>query len=104
MHKAILESAKYSEVKFTPDRVEGQPAAGAAESELELHGRFLLHGVAHELTMTANVHEDDGVLKISSRFQVPYVDWGLKSASMFILKVADTVDIHIEADAKVTGD
>lgn len=98
MHKAVLESAKYPEIRFVPDRVEGQVAAGA-ESEVRLHGQFLLHGATRELTMTAKVRKTGALLKTSSAFQIPYVQWGLKNPGNFLLKVADTVEIRIEAEA-----
>lgn len=101
MHKAVLESAKFAEIKFVPDHVEGAKPSGAADSDLKLHGQFLLHGEAHEMEIAAKVHEENGLLKISSAFQVPYVDWGLKNPSMFVLRVAKSVNIHIEADARM---
>ncbi len=101
MHKAVLESGKFPEIKFVPDRVEGQVGAGGAESEVRLHGQFLLHGATHEITMTAKVRKADGVLKTTATFAVPYVQWGLKSPSNFLLKVEDKTQIHIEAEAKV---
>ncbi|MCB1021114.1 MAG: YceI family protein [Bryobacterales bacterium] len=104
MHTAILESVSFPEVKFVPDHVTVHEGAAAGDSVLELHGQFYLHGTPHELVIKAATHPHEGRVKITSDFQVPYVDWGLESASRFILKVADTVDIHIEADAKSVHD
>ena len=101
MHKAVLESDKFPEIRFVPDRVEGQVAAAGTESEVQLHGQFLMHGATHEILMTAKVRKADGMLKTTSTFSIPYVQWGLKSPSTFLLKVADKAEIHIEADARI---
>src|SRR5579871_1164448 len=43
MHKDVLESAKYTDVVFRPDRVDGKfPASGAVS--VQMHGKFALHG------------------------------------------------------------
>lgn len=102
MHKTVLESAKYPEIKFVPARVEGQAPAAGAESEVKLHGQFLLHGATHALTMTARVRKEAGGLKTTAAFQIPYVQWGLKNPSNFLLKVSDKVEIRIEAEAALS--
>ena len=50
MHKEVLESSRYAEVAFRPDRVEGKIAAQGA-STVRVHGTFVLHGSEHELTV-----------------------------------------------------
>jgi polyisoprenoid-binding protein YceI len=96
MHKAVLESARYPEIRFLPDRVEGVP--GEAESEVKLHGQFLLRGTAHEMTMTARVRKENGLVKAKAEMSIPYIQWGLKNPSVMFLKVADKVAVRIEAD------
>ena len=50
MHKDVLESAKFGEVVFRPDRVDGKfPASGAVS--VQMHGVFALHGAEHEITV-----------------------------------------------------
>ncbi len=102
MHKAVLQSAKFPEIKFMPDRVDGEVAAAGGVSEVKLHGQFLLHGATHEMTMTAKVRKSDGMLKTTSTFVVPYIQWGLKNPGNFMLKVSDKVEIHLDAEAKLT--
>src|SRR5579862_9216214 len=50
MHKEILESQKYPEAVFTPDRVRGSIAAEGT-SEIDVHGSFRIHGADHEITI-----------------------------------------------------
>src|SRR6202030_3781855 len=49
MAREILESAKYPEIVFRPDRMEGALAA-AGKSQVKLHGAFSIHGAQHDVT------------------------------------------------------
>jgi polyisoprenoid-binding protein YceI len=94
MHKNILESGRYPEIVFRPDRVEGKVAAEGA-SKLQLHGTFRIHGADHEMTVPVDVEAASGKYTATARFQVPYVKWGMKNASTFILRVSDKVDLTV---------
>src|SRR5207248_773645 len=49
MHKEVLESARYAEVIFRPDRVEGKITPQGTFA-VQVHGLLVLHGSEHELT------------------------------------------------------
>jgi len=99
MHKDILESARYSEVTFRPDRVEGNVAA-QGKSTVQVHGMFGIHGAEHDITVPAEIELDAEHWTLSVHFVVPYVKWGLKDPSTFILRVAKTVDIDLRASGQ----
>jgi hypothetical protein len=44
-----------------------------------------------------------GQEQATTRFSVPYVKWGLKNPSTFILRVSDSVDIDIRASGQLTS-
>jgi polyisoprenoid-binding protein YceI len=92
MHKEILESQRYPEATFTPDRVDG---------ETDVHGVFKIHGADHELTLHFQVERAGDRYTASTHFVIPYVQWGMKDPSNFLLGVEKTVemDIKIAADA-----
>jgi polyisoprenoid-binding protein YceI len=100
MHKEVLESARYPEVVFRPDRVEGQFAATGA-STLQVHGIFAVHGSEHEITIPVQVEMSPGHWTAASHFAVPYVKWGMKNPSTFILRVDQSVDIAVQASGDV---
>jgi len=98
MHKEILDSQKYSEAVFTPDRVEGH-IAPQGTSEIDARGVFRIHGADHEMTMHFQVLANGSQYLASTHFTIPYVQWGMKNPSNFLLKVDDKVEIDVRATA-----
>jgi polyisoprenoid-binding protein YceI len=96
MHKNILESAKFADITFAPDRVEGKVNL-QGDSEVRLHGQFTIHGGTHEITMNVKSHMEQQRLTASITFPVPYVQWGMKNPSTMFLRVNNTVEIAIQA-------
>jgi polyisoprenoid-binding protein YceI len=100
MHKNILESAKYSDITFAPDRVEGK-INPQGDSDVRLHGQFTIHGGTHEITMAVKSHLVEQRLTAAITFPVPYVQWGMKNPSTLFLRVNDTVQIDIQATGQL---
>jgi polyisoprenoid-binding protein YceI len=94
MHSSIIESGKYAEIVFSPERVEGAVAPQGV-SNVKVHGKFKLMNVDHELTLPVTVDASSGRLAASAKFTVPYVQWGLKNPSVLFLRVSDHVDIDL---------
>jgi len=99
MHQNILESAKYPEIVFRPDRVQGK-VEPQGTSQVELHGFFSIHGVQHEIVMPVQVEAAGDQYTASAHFAVPYVRWGMKNPSTLFLRVSDKVDIDIKTVAR----
>jgi polyisoprenoid-binding protein YceI len=100
MHKEVLESGRYSDIVFRPDRVEGQVAA-LGDSAVQVHGMFTIHGAEHEITIPVRVEMAPGRWTATSRFTVPYVKWGMKNPSTFVLRVDQLVGIDIQASGDI---
>jgi polyisoprenoid-binding protein YceI len=96
MHKDVLESERYPEIRFRPDRVDGK-VAPAATSTVQVHGMFAIHGAEHEITVPVDVKLDRDHWTASGHFLVPYVQWGMKNPSNFFLHVRDSVDVEFKA-------
>ncbi len=97
MQKEILESQKYPEAVFVPDRVDGR----LGQPEADVHGRINIHGADHELTLHFKVVAEGGQYAVSTHFTIPYVQWGMKNPSNFLLKVGDQVEMEIKATASL---
>ena len=102
MHGQVLESAKFPEIVFTPSHVKGA-LAKAGNSQLEISGVIKLHGQDHDQTMSFAVQPGpNGTLQATTQFPVPFKMWGLHDPSTFLLHVADSVNMEIQAVAKIT--
>ena len=102
MHQEILESPKYPEIVFTPQQVRGSFDSQKA-SQVDVVGTFRMHGQEHDVTMTFAVQPaSPAQLNCDTHFAIPYVKWGMKDASTFLLHANDTVDLEIHATAQIT--
>lgn len=95
MHKEVLESGQYPDVIFRPDRVEGKITPQGTFT-VQVHGIFVLHGHEHELTVPVQAELAADHWTGSAKFSVPFIDWGLKNPSSFLLKVNHAVEIELE--------
>jgi polyisoprenoid-binding protein YceI len=97
MHQEIIESPKFTDIVFTPEHVQGTVAPEGG-SQIQMSGIFRLCGQEHAMTLTFAVeHAAGNQLKIETHFSVPYVEWGLKNPSTFILRVDKSVGVDIHA-------
>ncbi len=99
MHANVLESARYPEIVFRLDRVEGK-VAFQGPSQVRLHGMFEIHGQAHEVALPLQVDGAGGQFTATGTFPVPYVKWGMKNPSTLFLRVNETVAITIHTVAR----
>jgi polyisoprenoid-binding protein YceI len=101
MGKDVIESLRFPEIVFLPDRVEGQfNPAGA--SQVQLHGQFRIHGISHEMTVPVQTEPGQNGLQATAGFSVPYVAWGMKNPTTLFLKVNDAVDVKIHAAGRLS--
>lgn len=103
MHREIIESQKYPEIAFTPHEVEGGiPPEGDFRAQVK--GTFRLHGQDHEMTIPTEVRFSGSELTLDASFSIPYIAWGLKNPSTFILRASDTVQVTVHGIGAVTRD
>ncbi len=96
MHKEVLESARYPEITFRPDRIDGA-VANAGKSSVTVHGTFNIHGVDRDITVPAEVETSADRWTATIHFTVPYQKWGMKNPSTLFLRVNDAVEIDLVA-------
>lgn len=101
MHREVLESDRYGEIAFRPDRVEGT-VAPQGKSSVRVHGIFSIHGSDHDLTVSAEVEMAADQWAATLHFAVPYAKWGIKNPSTLFLRVSESVDIDLTAAGTVT--
>jgi len=100
MQSEVLESSKYPEAFFHPVKITGTLKSGATES-VSAEGTFNIHGADHPLKLEIQVKLDGGRATATTHFSIPYVAWGLKDPSNFLLKVGKEVGVDVVAQGKV---
>jgi len=100
MHSKILESSRYPTITFLPRHLNSKFDPNQ-EQALTVDGMLNLHGQDHPLQLTVRVHPASGPITLNTHFTVPYVQWGLKDPSTFVLRVDKDVSIDIEATAQL---
>lgn len=100
MHKEVLESERYPQVSFRPDRIEG-PLQSSGIFSVKIHGMFNIHGVDREITVPAQVELDADRWTANVHFIVPYQKWGMKNPSTLFLRVNDSVEIDLQAEGTI---
>ncbi len=94
MTNGVLDATHFADVTFVPHSYQGT-IAPTGDSTIQVTGIFTLHGTPHEITVPMQIHIDGVHCVAKAHFTVPYVSWGLKDPSIFILKVAKEVDIDL---------
>ena len=101
MNSNVLDTTHFAEVTFAPSSYQGT-IAPSGDSTIQVSGVFTLHGAPHDLTLPMQIHIEGANLTAKGHFTVPYVKWGLKDPSIFILKVAKEVDIDLNLSGHLT--
>ncbi len=94
MTNEVLDAPHFADVTFIPQSYQGT-IAPTGDSTIQVTGTFTLHGTPHDLTVPMQIHIDGANCTAKTHFIVPYVKWGLKDPSVFILKVAKEVDVNL---------
>jgi polyisoprenoid-binding protein YceI len=100
MHTEVLESHRYPDILFSPVRIRGA-VAPQGESTVQVDGTFTIHGTSHPLTIAVVVRITRDSFTVSTDFLIPYVQWGMRDPSTFILTVGKQVQIHFEATGRI---
>jgi len=94
MTNEVLDAPHFTDVSFIPKSYQGT-ITPVGDSTIQVTGTFTLHGTPHELTVPMQIHIDGANCTTKTHFTIPYVKWGLKDPSVFILKVAKEVDVNL---------
>jgi polyisoprenoid-binding protein YceI len=96
MKKDVLETQRYPEARFVPTKIDGAIAL-KGPSTARVTGTLEIHGSKHEVTIPMRVDISGTEVKANGSFVIPYVAWGMKNPSTFILRVDQTVKVEVHA-------
>lgn len=102
MHKEILETQKYPDAIFRPRQIEGKVERNGP-CDVKLHGVMALHGGEHEIVALVHAEIAGDHWKGTAKFDVPYIQWGIKDPSNWLLKVRPIVNVEMDMAGVVSG-
>lgn len=103
MHADILQSEQYPDATFTPTKMSG-PFSPQGNSEIKVDGIFRIHGSDHPVTLVVPLQVNGTSANFKTQMVIPYVKWGMKNPSTFVLRVSDKVELDIAASGHLSHD
>jgi polyisoprenoid-binding protein YceI len=89
-----LKASTYKTISFAPTSFAGT-FNPTGDSNLLVHGTFTLLGTAHPIDVPMKIHASGNQLHATGTFTIPYVQWGLKDPSTFMIHVNKDVQIEL---------
>src|SRR5258708_2438554 len=94
MRTHILDARHFPVASFRPLSMVGRIAPNG-DSTIQVSGVFTLRGSPHVLSLPIQLHIDEGRCTAKTHFIIPYVQWGMKDPSTFVLRVAKEVSVDV---------
>ncbi len=101
MHDEVLESNRYPAIFFHPSHVKGEFRQVGGTQQLVGQGTFTIHGADHPLELPLTVQVTGSTITATTKFTVPYVEWGMKNPSRFIFRISKQVNIEVTAKGSI---
>jgi polyisoprenoid-binding protein YceI len=89
-----LKASTFKTIIFAPTTFTGT-FNPAGDSTLQVLGTFTLLGTPHEIEVPMKIHATADQLQATGTFAVPYIQWGLKDPSTFVIHVNKEVQIDL---------
>ncbi|HEX9943749.1 MAG TPA: YceI family protein [Thermoanaerobaculia bacterium] len=102
MHEKILESRRFPDIVFDVQRVSGR-LNRVGRSELQVHGTLDFHGDRRPFALPVVAATEGDQVTATGTVTVPYVEWGLRDPSFFLLRVEKEVRVTVKAAGRLTG-
>lgn len=96
MKSDVLQTQLYPEAIFTADHLDGD-ASGNGPTTVTLGGTLDIHGQRHPLQIPVQIATEKGQRTAHAHIRIPYVAWGMKDPSTFLLRVKSYVDVDVTA-------
>jgi polyisoprenoid-binding protein YceI len=96
MQSDVLQTQLYPQAIFTADHLYGD-ASGDGPVTVTVTGTLTIHGQPHPLQIPVQIATEKGQRTAHAHFQIPYVAWGMKDPSTFLLHVKPNVDVNVTA-------
>jgi polyisoprenoid-binding protein YceI len=99
MHREVLETEKFPEFVFLPQRLEGV-VAREGRSDVVLAGNLEIHGEVKPVTLPASITVSGDEVSASATLTIPFVAWGMHDPSVLFLRVAKEVEVNLAVEGR----
>lgn len=99
LHADVLESELYSDIVLRPLGLVGTVASST--SSITVDAELELHGARHPMRLEAEVARSEDAMQVTTRFEIPYVLWGLEDPSKAFLRVGKIVQVEISSSGSL---
>jgi polyisoprenoid-binding protein YceI len=99
MHREVLETEKFPEFVFLPQRLEGV-VAREGRSDVVLAGNLEIHGEVKPVTLPASITVRGDEVSASATLTIPFVAWGMHDPSVLFLRVAKEVEVNLAVEGR----
>ncbi len=103
MHQLILETDRYPTATYRIDRIDLPGGLRQGRNDLQLHGDLTFHGARHRVAVLTVARVEGNRVEATASFDVPYVEWGLRDPSFFVLRVGKTVRVELDVAGLLEG-
>lgn len=93
----VLESTRYPSIFFHAEHLRGQLPKGDGASDVIVEGMMNIHGADHPLQMKVHVVRQGNTLTATTRFLVPYVQWGMKEPRGTLMHLSKQAVVDVTA-------
>jgi polyisoprenoid-binding protein YceI len=97
MQDEVLESKRYPSIFFHAEHLRGQIPKGDGSSDVIAEGMLNIHGADHPLQMKVHLVRVGNSLSATTRFTVPYVEWGMKNPRGSFFHLSRTAQVDVSA-------
>jgi len=97
MHRTVLESERFPSIVLHAGELE-LLSHSESDAQVRLRGMLELHGQSLPFELPASLSAHGDRLEIAASFRVPYVEWGMRDASNFLLRVDRFVNVKVSAE------
>jgi hypothetical protein len=80
------------------------PFSPQGSSEIQVDGTFRIHGSDHPITLVIRLQISGSTANFKTQLVLPYVKWGMKNPSTFVLRVSDKVTLDVAASGRLVQD
>lgn len=97
----VLESGRYPSIFFHAEHLRGEVPKSDGSSDVIADGTLNIHGADHPMQLKVHLVRVGNALSATTRFTVPYVEWGMKNPRGDFFHYSKTVQVDVNAKGTV---